>query len=169
MHKTKRRKLTEADVTFTVEVEQDELEIRGNAMASGDDAADRELEDQIISQLDSGNMAAWCTVTVVARWTDPAGDTFEGTDNIGACSFLDGLHEPVAAQVEGCVDDHGMRQNALVDLQRTVDTHDRRQAGELVLEAMAAVPKTTLERWIARGFKTVVPLAKAELVRRKIG
>jgi hypothetical protein len=58
------RKLTEADVEFTVRVEQDDTPVRGNAMASGDDAADRECEDEILSRLEAGNVEAWCVLTV---------------------------------------------------------------------------------------------------------
>jgi hypothetical protein len=164
MARINRRKLKLKDVAFVVEVEPEQhAPVRGNAIASGDDAADRELEDQIIAALDSGIDEAWCTIMVKATW-----DGHEGFDSLGCCSFLPGTHEPVKKQVEQCVDDHQMREQALADLQRAVDRHDREQSGKLVLEAMGAVPEKTLKSWVARGFQTVVPLAKAELKRRAI-
>ena len=71
-------------VTFTLEIEPEDLEIRGNALASGDDAEDREAEDSIIAQLESGNLWAWCSVKVTAT----AGGV-EGVDYLGGCSYRD--------------------------------------------------------------------------------
>ena len=44
--------------TYTIEVTaaQDDIPVRGNAMASGDDATDRECEDDILTRLDSGDV-----------------------------------------------------------------------------------------------------------------
>lgn len=76
------RKLTEKDVTFDVECLPEDLQIEGNAMASGDAEADKEVEDWIKSELRRGNEWAWCTVKVTARWEE-----YEGTDYLGACSY----------------------------------------------------------------------------------
>lgn len=60
----------------------EETPIRGNAMASGDDEADREVEDDILRRLESGEEWAWCTVRVVATY-----EGFEGDDYLGCCSY----------------------------------------------------------------------------------
>lgn len=78
------RKLTEKDVDFELTVGFDDLQVRGNAMASGDDALDKKVEDEIIARLDDGDVWAWAQVTVTARWED-----FDGHDYLGACSYKD--------------------------------------------------------------------------------
>lgn len=72
-------------VVFTVEALPEDIPVRGNAMASGDDTADQEAEDSIISSLESGNEWAWCVVKVTARV--PGVDVVEGVDYLGACSY----------------------------------------------------------------------------------
>jgi hypothetical protein len=52
------RKLTAKDVTFTVEIEQDDFPFRGNAMASGDDEVDRDCEREIAEALERGQIEA---------------------------------------------------------------------------------------------------------------
>lgn len=71
-----------SDVTFRVICEPEDIPVRGNAMASGDDAADRECEDEIIRRLERGDIWAWCSVTVRAEYRG-----FLGTDHLGACSY----------------------------------------------------------------------------------
>lgn len=72
------------DVTYTVECLPEDLEVRGNAVASGDDEQDREVEDAILADLEGGNPWAWCCVRVTAR-VGP----FEGVDTLGGCSYRD--------------------------------------------------------------------------------
>lgn len=69
-------------VRYTLECLPEDIPIRGNAMASGNDAEDRRVEDWIFAELERGNPWAWCHVRVRA-W---AGDVF-GEDNLGACSY----------------------------------------------------------------------------------
>jgi hypothetical protein len=71
-------------VEFTLVAEQDDVEVRGNAVASGDDLMDKKIEDEIIERLDSGDVWAWACVTVTARWKG-----LEGVDHLGACSYRD--------------------------------------------------------------------------------
>ena len=70
---------------ITIEIEPEEISIRGNCMASGDDEFDEKCAKEIEAQLDSGNLWAWCTVTVRAEY---AGVT--GYANLGACSYSSG-------------------------------------------------------------------------------
>lgn len=99
------RKLTEKDVTFTLSVEYDDTPVRGNALACGDDAADKECEDEIIRRLDNGDVWAWCVVRVTATYELPDGSTLEGWDTLGACCYknerdfkLDGYYVDMKAE-----------------------------------------------------------------------
>ena len=67
---------------YRIEVEQDCIPVRGNALASGDAEADREAEDEILARLDRGDVWAWAAVTVIAEQ-----DGFEGHDSLGGCSY----------------------------------------------------------------------------------
>ena len=103
------RKLTESEVEFTLSAEVDECEVRGNALASGDDAQDKECEDAIIERLNNGDVWAWSSVKVSAKWKG-----FEGVDYLGCCSYED---EEQFKQ-DGYYED--MKAQALEDLNRQV-------------------------------------------------
>ena len=75
--------LTEDDVTFRVEIFPDDTPIRGNAIASGDDELDRQVEDAIIERL-NGDVWAWCIVRVVASFGPLEADAV-----LGGCSYCD--------------------------------------------------------------------------------
>lgn len=81
------RTITENEVTIRVTAELDHIPVRGNAMASGDDAADRECEDEILARLDDGDVWAWACVTVRATWTAPSGREYVGVDHLSACCY----------------------------------------------------------------------------------
>lgn len=76
--------LTPNDCAFTLTAEQDDIPVRGNAMASGDDEVDRAEEDRILNELDDGNVWAWASVTLTCTFGG-----FEGFDSLGACSYRD--------------------------------------------------------------------------------
>lgn len=68
-------------ITLTAEPEIEP--VHGN-FASGDDAADKALEDSIIARADDGDVWAWCFVRVTA--------TYRGVsvfDSLGGCSYDD--------------------------------------------------------------------------------
>jgi hypothetical protein len=69
-------------IAYTVEIEPEHIPVRGNALASGDDAEDRKAEQAIERQLRNGNLWAWCAVTVTALRGE-----YEGSDHLGACSY----------------------------------------------------------------------------------
>ena len=76
------RALTEDDdVCFTVEAMPEDVPIEGNACAIDDDT-DAATEQWIREQLDSGNIFAWATIVVRARWLG-----FQGMDVLGCCSY----------------------------------------------------------------------------------
>lgn len=62
--------------------EPDDLQIEGNALASGDEEEDRRAEKWVRDQLASGNEWAWCVAIV---WVEFAGVTERET--LGACSY----------------------------------------------------------------------------------
>lgn len=62
------RKFQPNEIRFILYCEPEDMPIRGNVMASGDDEADREAEDAVIADLESGNQWAWCCVTITAEW-----------------------------------------------------------------------------------------------------
>lgn len=70
------------DVIYTLTILPDYSPVRGNALASGDDAVDRRVENTILRRLDRGDVWAWCTVKVTARWGG-----FSGTDSLGGCNY----------------------------------------------------------------------------------
>lgn len=84
----KEYQVTEDGITYTLYVEQDDMPVRGNAMASGNDAEDREYEDEIIARLNDGDVWAWAQVTVKAS-IEIDGHEFTGEDYLGGCSYDD--------------------------------------------------------------------------------
>lgn len=72
-------------VSYDLEIVREYMPIRGNAMASGDDDYDREVEDSIIADLEAGNDWAWCMVKVTATYDGI--DSVEGVDYLGGCSY----------------------------------------------------------------------------------
>lgn len=81
-------------ITYTLSIEQEDIEVRGNAMASGDDTVDTAAENEIIERLDNGDVWAWFGATCTASITID-GETFEGKDHLGACCYT-GLEEFIA-------------------------------------------------------------------------
>lgn len=76
------RKLTEKDVKFFISCEEEYALVRGNAIASGNDEEDAEVEKTIIDDYNNGNSWAWCCVKVTAKWNG-----FEASDYLGCCSY----------------------------------------------------------------------------------
>lgn len=64
----------------------DDLPVRGNAMASGDEAADRACEDAILAALDRGDDWHWARVRVTAT-LKVGDDLFTGDAYLGRCSY----------------------------------------------------------------------------------
>ncbi len=157
------KRLTYADVTFEIRTEPDECcdetSIRGS-FASGEpeyEKADREIADDILERLNRGDYEAWCGVIVEARHGEHLGG-----DSIWGNTLSREYTEDTVA------DEHGMRDNALAELQKEVDRAALKGAGQAVLDAIGAIPEAKLRSWIKRGYSTVSPLAKLELQRRKL-
>lgn len=72
-------------VDYTIECLPEDSPVRGNAMASDDPALDKEVEDDILAQLDRGNEWAWCVVKVTAS-VEIDGERFTGCAHLGGVS-----------------------------------------------------------------------------------
>lgn len=73
---------TPEGIHLRLTIEPDDTPVEGNAMASGDDAADAEYEQAIIKRLEDGDAWAWASVTVRASFK-----TLEGFDGLGSCCY----------------------------------------------------------------------------------
>lgn len=102
------RKLEATEVQFTLEIEDEDIPVRGYAMASGDDQADKEAEDDIFARLARGDQWAWCCVVVKATWK-----SYVGHATLGACSYA---NEADFCQPGGYFDD--MKAEALDQLNK---------------------------------------------------
>lgn len=71
-------------VVYRLIVYQDETPVRGNVIASGDDAADKAIEDEILERLSRDDVWAWATVEMRAECGG-----FVGRDFLGCCSYRD--------------------------------------------------------------------------------
>lgn len=76
------------DVDVVIDVEQEDIPIRGNLIDSGDENYDQKCEAEIISRLDSGDVWAWCRVkvTVTPKELKYTGN-HSGVSYLGGCSY----------------------------------------------------------------------------------
>lgn len=118
------RKLTKKDVEFTITAEPEDMPIRGNCLASGDAAADKALEDELIERVNNGDEWAWCCAHVQASVTLADGTKVYGDDYLGGCSY--------ASEADFTKDDYyrDMCNKALSDLQEKLEAMVK--SGELV-------------------------------------
>jgi len=73
-----------SNININLTAEVDDTPVRGNAMASGDDAFDKKVEDKILRALRDGDVWAWALVTVTAT-DDATGEEFKTC--LGAVSY----------------------------------------------------------------------------------
>lgn len=82
-------------VVFDIELDVEESVSPSDAFPTPDDnaedqAANEKMLDEIYARLERGDLWAFCSVCVSAKWTDPVSDQeFEGTDYLGCCSYDD--------------------------------------------------------------------------------
>jgi hypothetical protein len=110
---------------------QDDTPVRGNALASGDDAADKECEDKIIEGLKRGDDWHWALVEVRAIISS-GGQRFMGRATLGACSY--GSLAELRADTFEDGGGYDLRVDALDDLKTYLKTEVYRglTAGELL-------------------------------------
>jgi hypothetical protein len=111
-------------IEYRIIVEQDDIPVRGNALASGDKQSDRAAEDEILQRLAQGDVWAWARVRVEARF-----GSHVGFDCLGACSYADAA----AFKRDGYYRD--MKAVALADLRRRIAEATASAAEFLVAEA----------------------------------
>ena len=104
-------------IEYRIEVEPDETPVRGNALASGDDAEDRKCEDEIIARLERGDVWAWACVRVVATCNGFRGESHY----LGGCSYK---NERDFREPGGYFAD--MREEARADLETNIADARRR-------------------------------------------
>lgn len=68
--------------TVTLACMEEDTPIRGNVLASGDDALDRSAEHETERKLRAGNQWAWCTAVVTVAWNG-----IEACSALGCCSY----------------------------------------------------------------------------------
>lgn len=73
-----------ADVKVQVFARQDDIPVRGNAIASGDARIDADVENNILHRLEDGDVWAWASVEV--RVTHEASG-LSGSDYLDGCSY----------------------------------------------------------------------------------
>jgi len=73
-------------ISYKVEFLPEDLQVRGNAISSGDEETDKRVEDEIIRRLDRDDISAWFCAKVTCAVVE--GDhIFTGVDYLGANSY----------------------------------------------------------------------------------
>lgn len=70
------------DPEITIIVHEEHQDVRGNAQASGDNKADKAMEDKILTRLARGDVWAWCGVEVRAEFRG-----ITASDYLGGCCY----------------------------------------------------------------------------------
>lgn len=110
------RQLTKDEVEFTVELESEYTEVRGNVLASGDDEEDKAAEDEILDRLNRDDLSAWCCIVIKAEWNGHTGAT-----NLGCVSLEETNTGSECQQLtESFAEYNGMYDQALEDLNQTI-------------------------------------------------
>ena len=113
-------------VEYEVTVEPEQEGYRGMVSAI-DDETDRETEQWITDQLNSGNELAWCFVTVRAKL-----DGFVGWDSLGGISCKN------QADLDSLIADHDMHGQALADLRANIASVAKDSVKKARIEARMA-------------------------------
>jgi len=117
------RPIREDEIEISISAEQDDMQVRGNALTSGDDELDRETEDGILSRLDRGDVWAWACVTVRGRF-----ESLEASDSLGGCCYEDekdfiansGYYRDMVNQIVAQINDEAERLCRRLDNQSEV-------------------------------------------------
>lgn len=118
-------------VTYEVELQPEDMPVRGNAIASDDEAFDKEVEDKILARLDRGEIEAWCLAVVTAR-VEIDGFVFAGVATLGGCSY-----ESEEAVKRAVLEEYDLKAEALAELKARLQSASiRGVAAEKALEAL---------------------------------
>lgn len=80
------------EVEFSLTVEEEDSPVRGNVLASGNEALDRAAENEVFERLKRGDIWAWASVCITAEWKGITADAW-----IGGCNYKD----EIAFKAEG--------------------------------------------------------------------
>jgi hypothetical protein len=101
--------LTRTEVSFSVELEPEDMELEGHF----DDEAEREIR----ARLEREQQEAWCWIGVTAKWQCPkTGKVYTATRGVGGCSLDAGYPacgEAVARLAEAYAKEHELFDEAL--------------------------------------------------------
>ena len=81
------KQITISNVNVTVKVEQSDIPVIGNVVGSGDDQYDKQMELQVLSELENGNVWAWCDVTVVVSLKGIENANFSTFASLSGCCY----------------------------------------------------------------------------------
>lgn len=109
-------RLTPNNCNVSVDCMPEHTRIRGNAIASGDDAYDKKVERKIQRKLDNGNEWAWCTIRVTVTPKPLAVCDLSATDYLGCCSY-----ESKADFIRNSGYYEDMVNTCIAELQETID------------------------------------------------
>lgn len=101
------RELREDEVEFTLKIEDDDCPMDFD---SGEPEKDAALRKELVDRLNRGDLWAWCTVVVTAKWKG-----WKGVDTLGGCSYES---EADFRQDDGYFGD--MKARALEDLNKSL-------------------------------------------------
>jgi len=149
-------------VEYEYLMEEEDSRVRGNAMASGDAELDRQVEDEILADLDRGHLEAWCTAHVRAILAfypaGKAGEWYrsEGSAYLGCCSYKTERELWESATLDYDLEGDA-RQEAAYELRGDIKNLRQQQT---LTRLMAELERSeTLKRLMARQKRAVKVLA----------
>lgn len=74
--------LTSNDITVLVTAHPEEIPVKGNAICSGDEDFDRQVESEIMKRLEHDDVWAWATVSVAVNWQG-----LKENEYLGCCCY----------------------------------------------------------------------------------
>ena len=128
------------EIKYRISCELEDLPVRGNACASGDEAQDKEVEDRVLAELEH-NPWAWCSVGVTVTIRVDVDDdyfTFIGHDHLGCCSYK----SQADFEADGYFED--MKKNALVEAKLEMERSVKRgQTAAELLKVLQSQSQST--------------------------
>ena len=76
--------LTSNDIRVVVTAFPEEIPVKGNAICSGDEDFDRQVESEILKRLEHEDVWAWATVCVTTEW-----EGLKEAEYLGCCCYAD--------------------------------------------------------------------------------
>lgn len=100
------RELTADEVEFSIEIEEDDSDFN---FESDEPEKDEKLRKELNRRRNNGDLWAWCTVVVTAKWKE-----WKGVDSLGGCSY----ENEADFRQDGYFDD--MKDRALEELNKSL-------------------------------------------------